>query len=78
MVVQKAKKSSCKAYNTTWSMMLSANFPTLVPPNFCTTQLLLALTGLPLAMDRGSESDKSWFSMLVNFEIEGWEACNQV
>lgn len=30
------------SYSTTCSMMLSANLPTLVPPNFCTTQLLRA------------------------------------
>lgn len=40
-------------YMTTWSTMLKANFPTLVPPNFWTTQLLEH----PLTNGRESESD---------------------
>lgn len=57
---------TCKTHSTTWSMILRANFPTLVPPNFCTTQLLLVLTGPPLTIDTGSESEGSRLSILVN------------
>ena len=70
------ENQTCKTHSTTWSMILRANFPTLVPPNFCTTQLLLVLTGPPLTIDTGSESEGSRLSMLVNWTITGLWACN--
>lgn len=75
--VYKKKKQTCETHSTTWSMILRANFPTLVPPNFCTTQSLLVLTGPPLTIDTGSESEGSRLSMLVNWTITSLWACNQ-
>lgn len=51
-------------YRITWSIIFKQNLPTLVPPNFWTTQLLLGAGGAPLTMDRGSALARIPFSMV--------------
>ena len=71
-VCDSAGKHHPKTYMTTWSIMLKANFPTLVPPNFCTTQFPVeGLMGAPLTIGIECEPGFNGSSIFGGF----WPLC---
>lgn len=67
------------SYSTTCSMIFRANLPTLVPPNFCTTQLLwaCAVTGkfesrMVVAIVSSQEEVKTVYNVMQGSEKWFW------